>query len=225
LSFRISQKEQVSKNFKMKFLQLATSLSLAGSALAAPVSSVVARDATAASIVALIAPASTSCADATECRTADQAAPFLIQAMQDYQVWHAAEIAAVLALMAFESVNFQYKHNVSPGRPGQGTANMQMINYNTLYAQSIPALATQVAAIGTISTDAQMNQLLALVTDDKYNFGSGPWFLTTQCSSIRDQLQTGTDAGFAAYMGCVGVTVTDDRNAYWQRAKQAFGLS
>jgi hypothetical protein len=144
--------------------------------------------------------------------------------MQKYGITSTAEIAGVLSLMAFESVDFKYKHNVSPGRPGQGTANMQMFDYNLEYAQSIPELADQVAALGTISSDAQKNQLLALVTDDNYNFASGPWFYTTKCASARTQLETGSDAGFAAYMSCVGVSVTDDRNAYWTRAKQAFGI-
>jgi hypothetical protein len=198
---------------------------LAGSALAAPAvkPTPVARDLTAASIVAAIAPAATSCATTTECRTAEQAAPYLIDAMSQYGVTSRGEILGVISLMAYESVNFEYKHNVSPGRPGQGTANMQMFDYNFKYANSISDLQSEVSALGTITTDDQKNQLLALVTDDKYNFGSGPWFLTTQCTQdVRDQLATGTDAGFSAYMGCVGVTATSDRLAYWTRAKAAW---
>ncbi|ORY57548.1 uncharacterized protein BCR38DRAFT_354673 [Pseudomassariella vexata] len=193
---------------------------MAGLAVAAPLQ----QRETAAAIVQKIAPDSVTCSDTKECRTASQAAPFLINAMQKYGVTSPGEIAGVLALMAFESDSFKYKHNISPGRPGQGTANMQMIDYNIKYASSIPELVDEVSALGDISTDDQKNKLLALVTPDKYNFGSGPWFLTTQCASIRTQLQAGTDAGFAAYMGCVGVTVTEDRNAFWSRAKAAFGL-
>jgi hypothetical protein len=211
----------------MKFLQVTTSLALAATALAMPVNPIASRQDTAASIIAKIAPvsATAACTETTECRTAEQAAPFLIAAMQKYGVYSTAEIAAVLSLMAYESDNFAYKHNISPGRPGQGTANMQMINYNILYANSIPELAPKVAALGGTTTTDQMNSLLALVTDDNYNFGSGPWFLTTQCASVRTQLQTSPDAGFSAYMACVGVTLTDDRTAYWTRAKAAFGLS
>ena len=95
---------------------------------------------------------------------------------------------------------------------------MQMISYNQKYASSIPELAGKVAG-------ASDDDVLALVTPDKYNFGSGPWFLTTQCTDDqRKQLQAGTDAGFSAYMSCIGVEATDERLAYWKRAKTAFGL-
>ena len=92
----------------------------------------------AAPIIQKIAPGSASCdATATECRTATQVAPFIVQSMAEYQMYSPNEIAAVLSLMAFESVDFKYKHNVYPGRPGQGTANMQMANYNLMYAKSL----------------------------------------------------------------------------------------
>ncbi|KAI1866395.1 hypothetical protein JX265_007696 [Neoarthrinium moseri] len=212
----------------MKTVQIATALLLAGSAAAAPTNCARSSttDATAAALVAQIAPAAASatCSPTDECRTAAQAGPLLEQAMKDYNITSAGEKAGVYALMAFESVNFEYKHNVSPGRPGQGTANMQMFNYNLEYAKSIPALAGEVGKVGSTDTDAGKNAVLALVTDDKYNFGSGPWFLVNHCANVRSTLAAGTDAGFAAYMQCVGVSVTEERNAYWQRAKAAFGL-
>lgn len=212
----------------MKYIQLAAVSLLAGSALAAPVveaSPVAARDLTAESIVAAISPvaASNTCSETDECRTAAQAAPYLIDAMSKYGIITRGEILGVLSLMAFESVDFKYKHNISPGRPGQGTANMQMFDFNLEYAQSISELATDVSNLGTITTDDQKNQLLALVTPDDYNFGSGPWFLSTKCTDdVRSQLSEGTDAGFSAYMGCVGVELTADRTAYWTRAKAAW---
>lgn len=212
----------------MGFTQIAAIMLLASNTIAAPLATshkFTARDDSAAAIVAKIAPGASSCAGSdNECHTAETAAPYLITAMSKYGVTSPGEIAGVLALMAYESVDFKYKHNVSPGRPGQGTANMQMYNYNLEYAQSITELSDKVTALGTISSDDQKNQLLALVTVDDYNFGSGPWFYTTKCASARSDLEQGTDAGFAAYMSCVGVTVTDDRNAYWTRAKEAFGL-
>lgn len=204
---------------------LSTSLALTGLATALPIISP-RQGKSAADIIGEIAPASLSCADATECRTNVQAAPYLIDAMSQYKLSAPGQIAAVLALTAFESVNYSFKHNVSPGRPGQGTSNMQMIDFNVEYAGSIPALKDQVAAIGDVAaSDDSKNKLLALVTDDKYNFGSGPWFLTTHCSAdVVEQLKAGTDAAFAAYMACVGVSVTSDRQEYWNRAKTAFGL-
>ncbi len=183
------------------------------------------RAASAAAIIAQIMPSSNTCAGAQfadECRTADQAAPFLIAAMQQYGVYAPGEIAGVLSLVGYESVDMKFKHNVSPGRPGQGTSNMQQIQYNTKYAASIPALAAGLAAAGTSSPDA----VLALVTPDQYNFGSAPWFLATQCpAATRAALAAGTGAGFQAYTQCVGVDAAGDRLAYWTRAKAAFGLS
>lgn len=212
----------------MKYSQITTALLLASSSLAAPLNTTCAIEAradTAASIISKIAPTAAACtASDTDCRTPEEAAPYLINALSKYGVINVAEIAGVLALMAYESDDFKYKTN-SKGTPGQGTANMQMFAYNLQYAQSIPELADKVSALGTITTDDQKNQLLALVTDDNYNFGSGPWFYTTQCdSSVQTELQQGTDAGFAAYMSCVGVDVTDARTAYWTAAKLAFGL-
>lgn len=184
----------------------------------------------AADIIKIIAPGSVSCppSAAAECRTADQAADFIIASMAQYKLCTYNEIAAVIALMAFESVDFRYKHNVYPGRPGQGTANMQMANYNLLYAKSIDAVKDKVADINSVDGLApeKLNEILALVTPDEYNFGSGPWFLTTQCDgAVREALKKNIDSGFEAYMGCVGVSVTDERRAYLTRAKQAFGLS
>lgn len=71
-----------------------------------------------------------------------------------------------------------------------------------------------------------LSQILAMVTLDDYNFGSAGWFLVKHCDhSVRDVLKTGTDAGWNAYMSCVGVNGSDQgRMAYWIRAKQAFGF-
>ena len=183
----------------------------------------------AAQIVQQIAPNAKNCAASnTDCRTAEQAAPYLVQAMQDHNIYCVNQMAATIALMAFESVDFQYKHNISPGRPGQGTANMQMAPYNLKYAQSLDGVKDQVAAITTTDglSDDKLNSILALVTPDEYNFGSGPWFLATQCDqSVRDQLTQNADSGWQAYMGCVGVDASDPgRVAYWTRAKAAFGI-
>ncbi|KAI0429394.1 hypothetical protein F5Y09DRAFT_310428 [Xylaria sp. FL1042] len=181
---------------------------------------------TAAQLIGEVSPNSkTACPkDNADCRTNEDAAGPFIKAMKDYELVSAGQIAAVLALTAFESGDYRYKHNVYPGRPGQGTSNMQMIDYNVQYANSFPELKDKVAAIGTLDSDDKKNQLLALVTDDAYNFGSGPWFLTTQCKDVVPQLAAGTDEAFTAYMQCIGVSATSDRMAYWTRAKTAFGL-
>jgi len=107
---------------------------------------------------------------------------------------------------------------------------MQMANYNLLYAKSIPALASQLAAITTSDSveglsDTQLNAVRELVLPDEYSFGSAAWFLTTQCASTRAQLQAGGQAGYEAYLGCVGTSATSDRLAYWTRANTALGIS
>ncbi|EFY88933.1 hypothetical protein MAC_05027 [Metarhizium acridum CQMa 102] len=163
-----------------------------------------------------------------DCRTATQAAPFIQKSMARYQINSTNEMAAIISLMAFESGNFTYKRNMFPGRPGQGTANMQMANFNFEYAKSIPCLQSKVSNVTTVegASNATLNYILSLVTVDKYNFGSGPWFYTTKClPESRDALEKNVDTGFETYMKCVGVSVTEDRKAYLTRAKKAFGLS
>ncbi|KAI0815466.1 hypothetical protein GGR55DRAFT_347328 [Xylaria sp. FL0064] len=211
----------------MKFsTAISTGIALAGFVSAAPMD-LVARDGkSAAQLIGEVSPNSMAACpqNNADCRTNEDAAGPFIKAFKDYGLMSAGQIAAVLALTAFESGDYRYKHNISPGRPGQGTSNMQMIDYNVKYANSIPELKDKVAALGNLDSDAKKNQLLALVTDDAYNFGSGPWFLTTQCKDVVPQLAAGTDDAFAAYMQCVGVEVSADRQAYWTRAKTAFGL-
>lgn len=180
-----------------------------------------------------IAPRSASCEGARanpECSTAQEAAPHLIQAMLDYEIYDVGEIGAVIALEAFESVEFQFRHNVEPGRPGQGTTAMLMPPFVVEFARSFPALRAKVDAISTADaagmTDAQLNAILDLVKTDEYTFHSAAWFLVTKCdTSVRDALKRGTDEGWNAYMTkCVRTTNTPERIAYWTRAKAAFGI-
>ncbi|KAH7370550.1 hypothetical protein BKA65DRAFT_385501 [Rhexocercosporidium sp. MPI-PUGE-AT-0058] len=188
------------------------------------------RAAQAADQVLQIAPTSNTCSGAPfpdECATNIQAAPYLISAMSKYEIWSVPEIAAVLSLIAFETADFKYNTNKFPGRPGQGTRNMQVATYNLQYAMSIPELAPKLSAITTSSSvtglsDDQLNAIRALVLPDEYSWASGAWFLKTQCANIRPALQTGSQAGFEAYMGCVGVTADADRLAYWNRATASF---
>ncbi|CAK7242708.1 MAG: hypothetical protein STHCBS139747_004206 [Sporothrix thermara] len=210
--------------FTLRLLFLTSLCSGLAAALPAPVTShhLFRREETAASMIAAIMPTSTSCDGALfpdQCYTNVQAAPFFIAAMQTYQILSAYEIAAVLALTGYESGDLKYRHSEFPVVAGKGTSNMQSPTYNQMYAASIPALASGVAA-----ANGDPDAILALLTVDEYNFASGAWFLTTQCASIRPQLQDNTDAGFTAYMDCVGTTINDSRLDYWHRAQAAFGL-
>lgn len=165
-----------------------------------------------------------------DCRTPAQAAPFIEKSMARYHINNTNEIAAIVSLMALESGNFTYKHNVYPGRRGQGTVNMQMASFNLEYAKSIPCIQGKVANITTVegASNATLDYILSLVTVDKYNFGSAAWYYTTKClPESRDALQKNITEGFATYMKCVGVPVEagGERETYFNRAKAAFGLS
>ena|SRR5438876_809502 len=98
---------------------------------------------------------------------------------------------------------------------------MQSASFNGLYAASIPALASAYAkASGNVTAVLDL-----LLTDDRYDFGSAAWFLATQCSpAVRTALQTGLEAGWVNYLTvCVGTTATEDRKAYWLRARDVLG--
>lgn len=185
---------------------------------------------TAADILAEIAPKSKVCASTNaECRTNVQAAPYLIQSFIDYSITDVHEMAAVLSLIALESVEFQYNTNQA-GTPGQGTRNMQMVSFNYEYASTFPELKSQLGQIATsasaLTTNDQKNKVRALVLDDKYAWGTGAWFLTTKCASYRQGLKTGGQAGYTAYISqCVGTPITDQRLAYWTAANKAFGIA
>jgi hypothetical protein len=153
--------------------------------------------------------------------------------MSAYNVTHPSELSALLSLIAYETSSFQYNtnHFPVPGRAGQGTRNMQMAGYNLLYARSIPQLGDAVNAITTADTvdglsDDEVNAVRALVLPDEYSWGSAAWFLTSQCGAdVRSQLQEAGEAGWEAYLGCVGTQATDDRKVVWERANTAFGIS
>ncbi|KAK2065076.1 hypothetical protein LY76DRAFT_384712 [Colletotrichum caudatum] len=208
---------------------------LAGLALASPI--ITARENNATAIIAAVAPKSVSCDGLTdfpdECATADRAAKYLPAALQKYGIYRPGEIAGVLSLMAFETGDFRYNRNhfPAPGRPGQGTRNLQMPKYNLMYALSIPELKDKAAEIAAGATDGaslsddQKNAVLDLVLPDDYSWGSGPWFLATQCDQdVRDGLAAGTVKGFTLYMECIGTSGTQDRVEYWARAKAAFNM-
>ena len=181
------------------------------------------------------------------CRTADQAAAAIATSFNTYGITSPGEMAAIIATMAFESGDFKYQKNHFPGRPGQGSKylhrptlrlsyvkpqllivlpavarNMQMASYNLKYVQSIPSLASPLAAItGTSGSVDYDNAVLGLViSSDVLDFGSGAWFLASQCSSaVRSGLQSGNQAGFEAYVrNCVQTDPTSDRLVYWKRA-------
>ncbi|GAM40856.1 hypothetical protein TCE0_041f13532 [Talaromyces pinophilus] len=197
----------------------------ARSGIAARAVAIAAAEITADQILA-ISPKSSTCDNPPaegECATAEQAAPFISDSFTTYGIDNVAEQAALISLMAFETGDFKYNRNHFPGVAGQGTRNMQSPTFNDKYASSLTELADAYAsAEGDVAAVLDL-----LLSDEKYDFGSAAWFLTTQCSeSVREALQTGSEEGWEGYVsGCVGTTVTDDRKAYWSRAVEALGVS
>ncbi|KAI4257981.1 MAG: hypothetical protein LQ352_001414 [Teloschistes flavicans] len=168
-----------------------------------------------------IAPKASTCAGAEfakECKTAEEAAPFINQSFRTYGITTPGEAAALLSTMAFESDDFRYNINHVPGVPGQGTRNMQSPQFNMMYAQSLKLAA------GGSDPSAVLAQLTA---NPQYDFGSGAWFLTTQCSdTVRAGLKTGQLTGWQAYISeCIHTAASPDRQAYWERAAKVMGIS
>ncbi|KAK3906831.1 hypothetical protein C8A05DRAFT_29261 [Staphylotrichum tortipilum] len=169
-----------------------------------------------AAAIQAIMPSSSSCSGASkpdECRTAEQAAPFISKACSDLAK---AECAATIALMGLESGDMKYKRNLV--NAGQGTANMMSPTFISEYATELFG-ADKVAG-------KSLDDVLSLVTPDETNFASAAWYLTRKCSAtVRSSLATGTDAGWVAYNQCIGVDgMLSNRVEYWNRAKKAFGL-
>jgi len=77
-------------------------------------------------MVLIAAPGSAGCGGDPSCRTAEQAAPFIQAAFDKFGFNTAGEQAALLALMAFETGDFKFDVNVFPGRPGQGSAYLNI---------------------------------------------------------------------------------------------------
>ena len=84
-----------------------------------------------------IMPTSATCKNLEECRTAEQAAPWVSKSFINYRISTKAEQAALLGIMAYESVEFEFNTNLAQNI-GQGTRNMQSGRFNVAYAQSMP---------------------------------------------------------------------------------------
>lgn len=175
-----------------------------------------------------IDPTTSSCASAPaagECRTAAQSAPYIALSFANFGLHSFGEQAALLSLMLYESDGFKYSKNHFPGRPGQGTRNMQMPEYNLKYAWW---LAEECANCGVSSREVErakaqgVEAVLGLVNGDMWGFGSAAWFLATQCGEdVRQGLKGGSQQGWENYLSsCVGTTATEDRTAIWRKAVQ-----
>ena len=99
---------------------------------------------------------------------------------------------------------------------------MQSPAFNKKYANSIPDLKDKVGSVA----DDPVALLDLLRENETYDFGSGAWFLATQCSKdVRSLLQDGSETGWKRYISdCIGTSVTDERKAYWERARKALDV-
>ncbi len=175
-----------------------------------------------------IAPTSNTCTGAAqpdECLTADKAVPFILASFKTYKITAPATQAALIATMALESGEFKYakNHFPAPGRPGQGTRNMQSKEFNDEYAASIPEVA-KLMPEAQKHGDSGVRDLLTNFGD--YDFGSAAWFLTSQCTAdVQSALAKGGDQAFAGYLACIGTQGTNARTKYYQAALKALGVS
>ncbi|KAB8356688.1 hypothetical protein FH972_024264 [Carpinus fangiana] len=167
----------------------------------------------------LIAPKSASCDAApyaSECSTAAQALPHIVDSFNDYDITHPSVQAALVATMAYESAEFVYNRNhfPSPGRPGQGTKAMMMPEFTAEYAASL-----------SLSSTGDAQAVADAVEQPQYTFGAAAWYITTKCDfSVREAMWGGSESGWEAYVtGCLGTTVDEGRKAYWQKAIEVLG--
>lgn len=105
-----------------------------------------------------------------------------------------------------------------------------MPNFNLAYALSLDAVKAETTKIAAgreadALSDAEKNQILDLVVGDEFGWGSAAWFYNTQCGAdVHKAVQAGGKTGWESYLGCVGVSSSAERDAYWERATAAFGL-
>lgn len=95
---------------------------------------------------------------------------------------------------------------------------MQSVENNEKYAASLDGIKDKAASLDPAAR-------LKLMTDDNaLDFGSGAWYLTTQCSKeVRTALAKGDEAGWKGYIGCVNTPVTDERKKGWEAAVAVLG--
>ncbi|PFH58279.1 hypothetical protein XA68_13926 [Ophiocordyceps unilateralis] len=174
-------------------------------------------------------------ATASQCRNATVAAPLLLESFKEFGVGCRQEAACLVGLMMLESVSFNFMRNQSPGRPGQGTANMQMCNFNLKWARelkpdSFADACSDLNCPEKECADAQTcnNVLDSVLETDRGNFFSAAWFYATQCKDddVKNRLRDNVEGCSAYLKTCVGVDPKDkDRVVRNQKAFEAFGVA
>jgi len=184
-----------------------------------------------------IAPGSKTCDGPNtenECGTADTALPNINAAFSKYSISTIGEAAAILSIMAFESVDFKFNRNQFPGNPGQGTKAMLMPNFIIEYAQSLSISTDDIQPglnAGNIGNQDKeiRNKVLDLVLSDDKTYGSAAWYYSAKCDDTVKTGLRGKDiklADWTAYItGCINTTLDPEgkRQAGFKTALEALG--
>ncbi|KAJ1643449.1 hypothetical protein J3B02_003145 [Coemansia erecta] len=170
-----------------------------------------------------------SCASVStpsECAPNSRAVMAINHAIAKYGVTSTGEIAALIALMAYESADWQYNINHYPGRPGQGTKAMLMYDFIEKYAQQVhQSEATRVLISGG-NSDSAKNSVRELVLNDDDSFGAVFWYLVTQAPAFHNnpaKLRAGNADDFKEYVvNGVNAGWDDKRMSIWNQVNSAF---
>ncbi|RCI16769.1 hypothetical protein L249_1713 [Ophiocordyceps polyrhachis-furcata BCC 54312] len=172
-------------------------------------------------------------AERKECRNATVVAPLLEASFKKFNIGCRQEAACLVGLMMLESVNATFMRNQSPGRPGQGTVNMQMCGFNLKWAKDLePGTFSDVDSLECFDKGCKdagkCNQVLdEVLKTDEGNFFSPAWFYHTQCNETEIKTGLRDNVSFCSdyVTKCVGTDgKNEDRLKRNQQAFEAFDV-
>ncbi|KAJ1796198.1 hypothetical protein LPJ59_003894 [Coemansia sp. RSA 2399] len=122
----------------------------------------------------------------SECVDNTVAVTSINKALSKYSISRRADVVAILSWMAYESGSWKnYQTHYPSTIPGQGTRCMMSWTFVSDYAKELypDKYATAIgqhACNATEATDAEKDNVLALVTNNDDAFAAGFWFLVNQ---------------------------------------------
>ncbi|KAI9477035.1 hypothetical protein LPJ78_004721 [Coemansia sp. RSA 989] len=165
-----------------------------------------------------------SAAEQAECATNEVAAAAITNAINKYDVKRRGEVVALIALMAYESADWEYNINHFPGRAGQGTRAMLMYNFISTYAQSLYPSRVTTTEASSQSTQV-MNSVRELVLNNDDSFAAAFWYLTTVAKDYygnESRLRSGNIDDFKAYIeNGVHTSWNEQRSSVWKAVDAA----
>lgn len=164
------------------------------------------------------------------CRTNKEALTPINDAMTKYKITTRGEAVGLLALMIFESAEFN--KSINDNLSGQGTYNMQSFRYNYQYGKEVNRKEfDKIYKVFPIDNPEEIQKqyykdptqipqdkkngmvwYLAVVLNDADCFGSAMWYLSTIASDQRDSLVKGTSEAYQDY-------ITKGVNAPWDKRR------